>query len=421
MEKQSRKNELISRWNFEWPVLDVLLVGKSSIDLSSLSITSREEAQRFLLAYGYDLSYQADQRKTSAIYIEAINFISEFLMPKEWQKGLKPPVQLLCKWDVIDLLLIASKASENKWNHYRPWACAILRVMHTIAHIDELERLKILESAKDAILGRFYKACTEDESGQLWFGQDQEKIKITKIEWKTSKTRKSILLKLLHKPGNVSDSIYDLLGVRITTESISDALLIVKYLKIFDIIAFPNAIPSRARNTMVRLEEFRTQIETLNQLFHSGEISQKQHQSMIAAIDASKTVSSSQNPHSAKDYRSIQITCRQRVQYADPAFEWQKKMRDFVKKTYTTESKTAKILNRTLEHMEEYYQNSNWTLFHSIYFPFEVQIIDRATSVSIEEGDASHDLYKLSQIRTARRRILSEVLSRGKSSQTSSI
>jgi uncharacterized protein (TIGR04562 family) len=44
------------------------------------------------------------------------------------------------------------------------------------------------------------------------------------------------------------------------------------------------------------------------------------------------------------------------------------------------------------------------------FFPFEIQIMDIATYIHNQFGDAAHDRYKRSQIRAVRRRILGNLL-----------
>ena len=54
------KEELANLWQFPWPVMDVLIGGKSSIDLTELKIQSNAEASSFLRSYGYDPETPAD-------------------------------------------------------------------------------------------------------------------------------------------------------------------------------------------------------------------------------------------------------------------------------------------------------------------------------------------------------------------------
>lgn len=401
-----RKDRLLNLWQFEWPILDVLIGGKSSVDLQKLSIKDVTEANQFLKTYGYDSSRIDDQKKISAIFIEAINFIAEHLIPKEWKQGLKPPADLLNSFDVNQLLVYASEPTSS---HHQAWSCAILRVMHTIAHIDDMERLRILEAAKDQIISRFQAACFRDEQGKLWFGNEKSNLEISKVEWKTTKSRKSMILKLLHKPANVSETIYDLIGVRIITKSVSDALLVVKQLRALDLVPFPNINPARIRNNLIRLEEFRAQIETLSQLFQQNLISQKQFVDMIQDIGSAKPIAKLINPHSSQRFRSIQMTCRQRIIYSDPSSLWKEHLEKLCV-SLSHNHPAGKILGEVLADLDKFYQDYGCQMEHSIFFPFEVQIIDSQTAKEMEAGDASHDRYKKAQLRTARRRILTRVL-----------
>ena len=406
--KSNRNDRLLRQWSFEWPILEVVLGGKSSIDLGRMALEDSSQAKEFLETYGYDVSRDSDRRQLSRIYIEAINFIARFLIPREWGKRLKPPQEYLNATDVIALLVIASE-KQPACHIRQAWACAILRVMHTIAHLDEMERLRILGPARDQIMGVFERNCRRDANGRLWFPLGDYGVEIVKLELKRRKSRESMILKLLHKPANVADTIYDLIGVRIVTKTVSDAILTVKALHRAGIVSFPNTNPTRARNSLIRIEEFRTQLETLNQLFENRIISQRQYTNMVSEIGGGGDVrDKGQNPHSASSFQSIQITCRHRIDYLEPSQRWTRRIEEYL----TQEgSQIDKVQARRLLENFLLFQNT-YSSKHDqrTYFPFEIQIIDMETADAVQRGDASHDRYKKAQIRTARRRVLGDLL-----------
>jgi uncharacterized protein (TIGR04562 family) len=394
--------DILKTWSLEWPVFDVLISGQSSIDLDRLPIHSLEEAQAFIKTYGYNLSQPGDEKKIHSIFIEAINFISEFLIPAEWEKGIKPPRDILDRFDIPNLLY---QASLNPSTVMGRWSCAILRVMHTIAHIDDVQRLLILEAAKEQILAPFQALCFRDEQNRLWFGTQDQKVELSKVEWKASKSRNSMILKLLHKPANVSETIYDLIGIRMITYCASDILLILKYLCQMELISFPNINPTRSRNTLISLDGFKKEIEKILQLKKQGQTPDGVLIQKIKDISQEEGTDKKLNPHSSDEFQSIQITCRQRVRYKEPVALWKEKVRSNFKKL-----KPEDPLSKLIQSLDSFYKDLGASMEHGVFFPFELQLIDLKTAKKIEAGPASHAKYKKSQIRTAKKRILQDIV-----------
>ena len=417
---------LARQWSFPWPIMDVLIGGKSPIDLEKLSLTSDADARHFLKSYGYDPDRPDDAQRLHEIFIEATNFIECQLMPREWAQGNKPPEALISHHSASDLLLWASgknsEPQDSKILHrLQIWSCAVLRVMHTIAHIDDLQRLNKIDGAKAQIMGRFQKALFRDKDGKLLFGNKVQHIELEKFEWKTSKTRTSMILKLLHKPANVAETIYDLLGVRIITKKLSDSMIAVKFLRQFYLVDFANIHPSRSRNNLIDTLQFHAHVETLRQMLISKKISPDGFREMLLYMNTPVTPRKSSNPHSSKQYRSIQLTCRQRVRYPDPNLTWNDKLRNYLSTNQCSPWKEG-ILREILELTEGWNHCGENGREISVFFPFEVQILDKEAAMSGEKGEASHQVYKKAQIRSARRRILGKVLGiTGSSSQGSKI
>ncbi len=358
------KQALLDRWSFYWPLMDILIGGTSAIDIHALWVKDRAEALRFIKSYGYDLEDPIDAQKVHAIFVEALHFIESQLMPTQWQDGNLPPDEVLRCDDMCDLLLWASSEDVNHRVH-QVWSCAILKIMHTISHIEGSMLFTGAESARNQIIGRFEQALFRNEAGQLFFGKKDLAIEVEKVEWKHAKTRSSILLKLLHKPANVAETVYDLVGVRIVTKTVSEALLAVKVLNESYIVDFPNTLPTRARNNLIDVNRFVVDLETFRQFLNSGDITPETFETFIGNLSAPVVSYRTDNPHSSQKYHSIQLTCRQRV-------------------------------NRQ-------------------FYPFEVQITDLRSSQLVETGEGSHRYYKRQQIKTARRRILANILTLGNS------
>src|SRR4051812_10571988 len=92
--------ELIKKWSLNWLSMDVMIGGKSSIDLSELRLADYEEAKTFVRSYGYDPDTPKDRRFIDAVMIEAVNFIMRYLVT---ESCAAPPKEILHCDDVCKL------------------------------------------------------------------------------------------------------------------------------------------------------------------------------------------------------------------------------------------------------------------------------------------------------------------------------
>lgn len=406
---------ILKKWSFNWGVMDVLIGGKSPIDLDRIRFNTKEEALEFLKFYGYDPHDPGDARAINRVIIEAWNFIQTQLIPKEWAAGKRPPESLLLTSDAADLLIAASDKDPAKKDKQK-WACAALKLMHTIAHIDGVQRSLDVSKAKEQIMARFFEHVFRDKKGDLFFGKQGNAIALHQLEWKEQKSRQSMILKLLHKRANVAETIYDMIGVRIITKHLKDCLLAVKFLRDFHMVTFPNCIPARAKNTLIDFELFEQNLDNFSSLLKKGHLDVMHFESFLdasmqPAIHGHVHRVNQENPHTAKAYRSIQLTCRQLVRYLDPSLRWLAKLQK------ATENKNLKpegrqMLDQILRLDQASMSSNDLEKKHEVsgFFPFEVQIVDAQTYEANKSGAANHLSYKKSQIRAARRRILGSIL-----------
>lgn len=402
------KTYLENFWRFPWPIMDVLIAGKSSIDLNELRRADWSQATDFLKGYGYDPEDPRDLIKMHAVLIEAVSFIEDKLIsPSEWSRGIRPPDEILTCDDPRHLVVWASSKSPRE-RLRRAWACAVLRVMHTIAHIEGVARMHSLTEARDQITQRFNKHIFRDKDMKLWLGTESCRIQLERVEWKHNKTRHAIILKLLHKRDNVAETIYDYLGIRLVTTRLCDVMIAVKLLHQFNMISYPNCYPSRARNTLIDYPRFRSQIETLLEMLNSGSINSKEFEKMINRLTASEMLSSN-NPHSANSYRSIQITGRQLIHFRTERFEWLDKLKREIDSD-TIPPAVMRVLNEMQYLVDGWYSVREARQDSAHFFPFEVQIMDQEAFIQATSGSANHDRYRSSQVRAARKRVLAKVL-----------
>ncbi len=402
--------QLADMWKFPWPVLDVLIGGKSSIDMQDVRVPSFDEATAFLKAYGYDPEDPRDQRRMHGVLIEAMALIErKLLTPREWNRGIRPPDEILFCDDPRHLLVFASGQGPTD-RLKSAWACAVLRVMHTIAHIEGVNRTIDVSTAREQIFARFHDHIFRDKERRLWLGDDESKVELSHVEWKEYKNRNSIILKLLHKRDNVAETIFDFIGVRLVTKRLCDVMMVVKYLRQFNMVVYPNAYPSRARNNLIDVERFKTQLETLRDMLTAGSIKPEEFETMVGRLTAAVPQESvtPTNPHSAATYRSIQLTGRQLIKMRNPEFGWLDKLKRAIDAPKMGAS-TSKVLGE-LRYLVDGWHAVKPNQDLEAFFPFEVQILDQESHAQAMIGDANHDRYKTSQVRAARKRVLSRVL-----------
>ena len=400
------KKKNLDDWDFSWPVMNVLIGGRSSIDLPEISILGHEEAMSFVKSYGYDSERTHDARLMHAVICESWAFIERWLMPKEWKKGLQPPDEVLLCQSPCDLLVWACDRSPE-FNNRRMWSCAILRVMHTIAHIEGAFRYSNLEVARDEIIGRIQTIITHDELGQNWIRHGGCSVKLHKLDWKIQKSRESVLLKLLHKRANVAETIYDMLGLRIVTENQSDVLHIIKILYRSHVISFPNAIPSRSRNSLADPDIFRSQLDQLRGEYLTDKLTDEEFIANIKKMSVPSKHDEEANQHSGIAYQAIQLTCRQLIRTPRPLTVLRNNLQTEISSLGPDDpaSKGIVELVNVLKNISRLSGDDDFS-----FFPFEIQVMDRKSWDTNSTGKASHKKYKNSQLKTARVRVLSEIL-----------
>lgn len=401
---------LIRRWSFNWGAMDVLIGGKSSIDLQDLQIRDWEDATQFLKSYGYDPDEKRDARFIHSVIIEAWHFIRNNLMPQEWDRGIVPPDPILFAKDARDVLLAASNPDpEKKWE--QAWACSLLRVMHTLVHMEGMIRLIDIDVAREQIFGRIRTHVFRNEKGALCFGTREKFVEIFQVDWKHHKSRDSIIFKLLHKTGNVAENIYDYIGMRLVTHRLADVMQVAKYLREMHLVSFPNCIPGRARNSLIDMNYFRKNVRQALKQLEEEKINKTQFEQLLAEIaahiDDEPTDEAAENPHSSKNYRSMQLTGRQLVRVPSPMGTWIAKLQQLIE-SQSIAADRREIIDEMLFYLRKWRSETGQDSIG--FFPFEVQILDKTSYLNNKEGEASHDKYKKSQVKAARRRVLNRVL-----------
>ncbi len=405
MEKEAAE-ALRKKLDFRWEDIEIILGGKSSIDSNqAFQIASREDADRFVRSYGYDLENPIENAEAFGNFHESVNLIRRYFLHPENPDGLKIeiPRKILEMTDIRDLFLMASfaypgQSSDTIGVYLRNWACAILKVMHTVSHVDQDIRTGYFADIQQQILDRFYRVIHRDAEGDLFLAErpdDPDRVDLVAFETKPKKSRESTLLKLLHKPENVAEDIFDRVGLRFVTRTRVDVIRTLKFLVDKMIVMPPNIKPSRSRNTLIDLELFRSQLGGL--LKRADEAGLDEGELLRLLEEATPTPSEKVNPHSSDTYRSIQFTCRHLIKLRNPLFEDLKELKTYLK-TENPDERAVKLIEKVdLKHLQKEIR---------FFYPYEVQVVDEKSAKDNEMGRSAHSEYKRAQIQTALRRVM---------------
>ena len=372
-------------------VIQVILGGGSSIDLDSLRIHSPGEALNFALNYGYDMGIPVQRAAVMRVYEDAVDFLEGVVLDGT---DLHVPLEVRDLQDPLDLLTWASDRPRNIRGR---WSCAILRVMHTLFHVDHNINLRFLPEIQRQVFDRYdqYLVCEEDR----WFLRGAYEVPLVAVERKENKDRVSMLLKMLHKAENVAETIYDQIGIRFVAEDQLGVLMVIRFLLDHHVLMPTHIKPSRSRNLMIDMEALAAWSESMPPFFRIQDLGPEERQALSQTL-AIKTPGKDQNPFSSKDYSAIQFTARTLVRLPSPATKALETLQTRLQTMGDTELSDLVRIPELLQEQEEF----------TFFFAHEVQVMEQSGFQSSRSGPASHSEYKQRQRDAARRRVLQGIL-----------
>ncbi len=401
----------LSNYLFNWDVFDIMLNAKSVLDSKVFVGTdlTRETAHLFMQGYGIDPVDPVSRAELFGTFQEALQFIMRYFLKDGNSEGLeyRIPSTLYMITDITDLFILASVKTGKPDNEERIWAEIVLKVMHTLLHIDKDLRSNYFSVIQTQIFDRFYKYLHRDKENRLFLGDNENKYSIPLVDFQTKakKSRESVLIKLLHKVENVAEELFDRVGVRFITENRFDSLRVLKFLVEKSIVIPHNAKTSRSVNTLIDLAKFkRGYSRILKESMRHGLTETGFLEAMEREIVNSALIREGQdrNQHSKATYRSIQFTCRQLVKYVNPFFHEFSYLRQNAKEAEGQDN----ILAKKILAMDMSLISRDVRFF----YPFEVQVVDRESHKANTEGEASHREYKKAQLKFARNRVFQPLI-----------
>ena len=372
-------------------VTQVVLGGGSSIDLEGLRCASLGEAKDFALAYGYDLSVPVQAQQVGRVQAEALDFLERVILepgdprPPEAVRACLDPHQLLV-W-----------ASDRPRDDRARWSCAVLRVMHTLFHLDYDVNLRFLPEIQAQVFAPYDRHLVLE--GGRWKLRGAYEVELAGVEKKEQKDRASMLLKLLHKPENVAETIYDHIGIRFVAEDRLGVLLVIRFLLDHHALMPTHIKPSRSRNRMIDLEALRDWMAGLPEAFELPSLTPGDRATLNTRLTL-RDERSWENPFTALDYAAVQFTARTLIRLPSPAMAALETVQGRLKALGHPELMSGVGLADLLQEQEQL----------TFFFAHEVQVMEESGFRNSQSGPASHTEYKLRQREAARRRVLQGIL-----------
>lgn len=398
----------LDEYVFNWETFDVVCSGQSSLDAKNYltELYDRTQVANFLYGYGFDINDPVESAELFGIFQEALQFIKRYFLAEGNPEGLdlKVPNYLYTITNISELFLAATGNSRFKLKTEEAlWAGVVLKVMHTILHADKDLRYRYFSTIQQQIFDRFYKFIHRDEENRLFMKNETgTTIPLFDFQTKAKKTRDSIIIKLLHKQENVAEELFDRIGVRIITYNKLDALRVIKFLHRNYVIMINNIKPSRSVNSLVDLKQLRIRMwslykEAIRQNLPEEDFYQKLN---LLISDCVPGQNKHENIHTSDEYRAIHFTGRQLIKYRNPF------MSSFNEVRKQALHDRENPLSQNLLNLD----TSPISRDIRFFYPFEVQITDYESHQKNTQGEASHNEYKKSQLRSAMKRIFKPIL-----------
>ncbi len=323
----------------------LVLAGDSVIDWFRLNFTTSDEVELFLRVNGYDIHSTSDIRRLARIQREAITYLEENF-------GHRIPLKFTQGTHTLQSLLLLASQSRRR-NVDQAGACLLLKIMHTIHHLDGRELLHRCELSESELFSAVEKRVEvaiqtmRDEDFHIvdYYGSHKDKL--------------STVTKLLAKKENHAAAIYDKIRFRIITQTKADILSVLFFLG-RTICPFNYVIPGGSHNNLILFADLVAQFPQFSH--YAGYLRRKAR--------ATLPLSDSRNPFTSSDYRVINF-----------------------------------VSDVPIRVDELLYTPDFNELGRIIFVPVEFQIIDQETYQQNEVGEGSHQRYKRRQMDAVKSRL----------------
>lgn len=313
----------------------LVLRGGSVIDWHRLNFSGEEEINRFAAVQGLDLGEAQDVERCIRVRDEAIRYLR-----KTFDFPVPGPVQRL---GLRGLLRLASASG-----HRQLCACAILKVMHIIHHLEARELL--------------FRLPTSDEQVFQWVEAKVYRVigdmladGLPVLEFIGGRKNKdSLYSKLLSKEDTLAAQVYDKVRFRVVTRTARDVYAVLNRL-LQDLFPFNYVIPGESYNTLMPLLDYCATSPQLTELLPRFQL----------RPDLEVEKENDDNTFSSKAYRVMHFVVDMPIRVPDA------------------------FLGLVGEHAAH--------LGRVIFAQAEFQLLDQENESRNESGEASHAAYKSRQ------------------------
>jgi uncharacterized protein (TIGR04552 family) len=332
----------------------LILHGDSIIDWRRLDFEDEDEASAFLRSQELEPDSPQDRARMEHVKSEAIAYLR-----RQFEYPIPRPVE---RATVPELLLLAGGRG-----HRAMCACAILKCMHIIHHLDGRELLFVLPMSDQEVFHIVEEKVYRVIGGMLAGG-------FPIIEFVGGRKNKdSLITKLMSKQETIAAQIFDKLRFRVVTRSRDDILPVLHYLS-RRLFPFNYVVPGQSVSSVFGFRSY---------LSHTPVSPLLDRMQPRARGDDEDVRPSSENQFSANSYRIIHFVVDMPVRLP------------------------KRILDRA--------PASAGPLGNVIFVICEFQIVDRDTEAHNEVGEASHAKYKDRQKKAVMRRLQLGIAGHGQS------
>jgi uncharacterized protein (TIGR04562 family) len=269
--------------------------------------------------------------------------------------------------------------------------------MHTLFHVDHNVNLRFLPEIQRQVFDRYDRYLVQE--GDHWLLRGAYETPLVAVERKENKDRVSMLLKMLHKPENVAETIYDQIGIRFVAEDQLGVLMVIRFLLDHHVLMPTHIKPSRSRNLMIDMPALEAWMEALPPAFCIQDLSPAERRGLSRTLAAQRPATD-QNPFSSKDYSAVQFTARTLIRLPSPWVGGLADLQDHFGGLEQPHPADRARIPQLIQEQEEF----------TFFFAHEVQVMELSGFQSSQSGPASHSEYKQRQRDAARRRVLQGIL-----------
>lgn len=327
--------------------LRVILRGGSVIDWRRLNFRDRAEVDSYLRLNQFDHEDSRDERRLRAILAQAVEYLRCVFGYRVAEPVAQPE-------DLRDLFLLASGTVEPR--RYRRIACVVLKVMHVIHHLEARELLFRTPLRESDLAQRAHRRIMAEAERMRAAG-------LPVLEFAgNSKSRDSLVTKLLAKKESVAAQVFDRVRYRVVTERTDQIAPVVWHLT-QTLFPFNYAVPGQTQNNLVGFQDLLAAHPRRGQIIPELQLP--------ADLERRDPVRK-RNEFSGRDFRVLNFVVDLPVRIDE--------------------------LLPPLDPMAD-------ELGRIVFSLVEFQVVDAATAARNEEGDASHERYKRRQHQRVLRRL----------------